>query len=79
MPYEQRKGSNLQDLHQQLAEVLPQIQLASQWNGKDGKFKGITPDGTVYVTTVKHIDAKQHRHKQKLGHINDLTYGGRNE
>lgn len=73
MTYEQRRTNNLQELHQRLAEVLPGIQLASQWDGSDGEFKGITPDGTVYVTEVRQIGEKQHRYKRKIGHINDLT------
>ena len=72
MSFEQRRGTSLQDLHLQLAQVLTDVQLASEWDGKDGEFKGITPDGTVYITQVKHVGDTQHRYKRKIGHISEL-------
>jgi len=72
MTFEPRRGTTLPELHQQLYGILPHIIPASKWDGKDGKFKAITPDGIVYIVTVQHEDGLQHRYKEKLGHISTL-------
>jgi hypothetical protein len=55
-----------------LAEVLPEIPLASQFHTKEGRFKGVTAEGTVYITHVQYIGDVQHRYKQKVGDIRTM-------
>ena len=73
MSYQQRTNQpTLHDFHRRLAEVLPEIPLASQFHTKEGRFKGVTAEGTVYITHVQYIGDAQHRYKQKVGDIRTM-------
>jgi hypothetical protein len=51
---------------------LPEVPLASQFHTKEGRFKGVTAEGTVYITHVQYIGDVQHRYKQKVGDIRTM-------
>lgn len=73
MSWEQNKSATLHDYQRRLADVLPRVKLASQWNGQAGQFKGVTSDGEVYIVTVKYdANGLQRRSKQKVGHITTM-------